>query len=148
MQNFFPVLVILFGLLSCKTTWNVHDIKTENTPNSERITEIDVSVVQLVAPYKNILEADMQQIVGFSPVEQVKAKPESRLTNYLGDMIVGRHTHAFMDERLQLKNADGKLIIVNQAGWAGLMLSSIDFLFDPAKLEKPVVYPQKSQSII
>ena len=88
MQKIFLILAILFGLLSCKTTWNVHEIKTENIPNSEKITEIDSSIVRLITPYKNNLSPDMQQIIGFSTIELVKAKPESRLTNYLGDLIL------------------------------------------------------------
>ena len=46
------------------------------------------------------------------------------------DLIVGGHTHTFLDAPLELKNADGKRIIVNQVGWAGLMLGRIDFIFN------------------
>ena len=64
------------------------------------------------------------------------------------DLIVGGHTHTFLDEPLQLKNADGRLIIVNQAGWAGLMLGHIDFLFDRTKRGATIAYPQKAHLII
>lgn len=41
------------------------------------------------------------------------------------DMILGGHTHTFLDAAVKLKNADGKDVIVNQAGWAGLRLGKI-----------------------
>jgi len=49
------------------------------------------------------------------------------------DLIIGGHTHTFLDAPLELKNADGKRIIVNQVGWAGLMLGRIDFIFNKNK---------------
>lgn len=51
------------------------------------------------------------------------------------DLIVGGHTHTFLDAPLELKNADGKRIIINQVGWAGLMLGRIDFIFNKNKKE-------------
>lgn len=46
------------------------------------------------------------------------------------DLIVGGHTHTFLDKPLILQNADGKSIIVNQAGWAALETGKIEFVFD------------------
>jgi 5'-nucleotidase len=47
-----------------------------------------------------------------------------------------------LKEPLQLKNAEGKRIIVNQAAWAGLMLGRIDFVLDRERREKPVALAQ------
>lgn len=58
------------------------------------------------------------------------------------DLIIGGHTHTYLKEPLQLKNAKGNRIIVNQAGWAGLILGRIDFFFDKERKEKPAVYSQ------
>ena len=52
--------------------------------------------------------------------------PQTKYT----DLIVGGHTHSFLDKPLELKNVDGKLILVNQAGWAALAAGKIDFIFD------------------
>ena len=41
------------------------------------------------------------------------------------DMILGGHTHTFLDAPVTVKNTDGKDVIVNQAGWAGLRLGKI-----------------------
>lgn len=58
------------------------------------------------------------------------------------DLIIGGHTHSYLKEPLQLKNAEGKRIIVNQAAWAGLMLGRIDFVLDRERREKPVALAQ------
>jgi 5'-nucleotidase len=52
--------------------------------------------------------------------------PQTKYT----DLIVGGHTHTFLEKPLELKNADGKLILVNQAGWAALAAGKIEFIFD------------------
>lgn len=52
------------------------------------------------------------------------------------DLIIGAHTHTFMDKPDILKNADGQPIIINQVGWAGIMLGRIDVAFERTKSEK------------
>lgn len=49
------------------------------------------------------------------------------------DLIIGGHTHTFLDKPTVLKNVEGKEVIVNQAGCYGLNLGRIDFYFDSAK---------------
>ncbi len=46
------------------------------------------------------------------------------------DLILGGHTHTFLPEPQQLVNKAGKTVLVNQVGWAGLLLGRIDFEFD------------------
>lgn len=45
------------------------------------------------------------------------------------DLIIGGHTHTFMDEPVKILNNHEQEIIVTQAGWAGLRLGRIDYLF-------------------
>lgn len=46
------------------------------------------------------------------------------------DLIIGGHTHTFLKEPEMRKNKDGKSVLINQVGWAGLILGRIDFYFD------------------
>jgi len=46
------------------------------------------------------------------------------------DLILGGHTHTFLDEPVRYKNADGKEILVAQVGWAGIKLGRIDYYFE------------------
>jgi len=42
------------------------------------------------------------------------------------DLIIGGHTHTFLEAPVVLKNAAGKEVIVNQVGYGGLYLGRID----------------------
>jgi 5'-nucleotidase len=46
------------------------------------------------------------------------------------DLIIGGHTHTFLEEPLVQKNKVGKDVIVNQAWWGGLVIGKIDFVFE------------------
>jgi 5'-nucleotidase len=46
------------------------------------------------------------------------------------DLIIGGHTHTFMNEPIILKNQISKDVLVNQVGCFGLFLGQIDFYFD------------------
>ena len=46
------------------------------------------------------------------------------------DLIIGGHTHTFMNEPIILKNQICKDVLVNQVGCFGLFLGQIDFYFD------------------
>ncbi len=49
------------------------------------------------------------------------------------DLIIGGHTHTFLDKPTIVKNIDGKEVMVNQVGCYGLNLGRIDFYFDNDK---------------
>jgi 5'-nucleotidase len=49
------------------------------------------------------------------------------------DLIIGGHTHTFLAKPDLIKNKDGKEVIVNQVGWAGINLGRIDYTFEPLK---------------
>lgn len=49
------------------------------------------------------------------------------------DLILGGHTHTFLPEPQKFTNRAGKTVLVNQVGWAGLLLGRLDFYFDQQK---------------
>ncbi len=49
------------------------------------------------------------------------------------DLIIGGHTHTFMDAPVVLKNKSGSDVLVNQVGWAGIILGRLDFEFSKLK---------------
>jgi len=55
------------------------------------------------------------------------------------DLILGGHTHTFLDEPVRYKNADGKEILVAQVGWAGIKLVRIDYYIKKNSSKKDVV---------
>ncbi len=49
------------------------------------------------------------------------------------DLIIGGHTHTFLDKPTVLKNSEGNDVLVNQVGCYGINLGRIDFYFDTDK---------------
>lgn len=45
------------------------------------------------------------------------------------DLIIGGHSHTFFDAPIKYKNKSGNDVIVNQVGWAGIVLGRLDFQF-------------------
>lgn len=46
------------------------------------------------------------------------------------DLIIGGHTHTFLEKPVIEKNLDGKEVLINQVGCYGINLGRIDFYFD------------------
>ncbi len=56
------------------------------------------------------------------------------------DLILGGHTHTFLDEPTVLKNKAGKDVVINQTGWAGVKLGRLDIVFSSDKSDKRLAY--------
>lgn len=52
------------------------------------------------------------------------------------DLIIGGHTHTFLNEPMQSKNSKGKLVQVTQVGWGGIWLGRYDVFFSSKKNAK------------
>ena len=49
------------------------------------------------------------------------------------DLIIGGHTHSFLEKPILETNLDGKKVIINQVGWGGINIGKIDFIFKQNK---------------
>ena len=54
------------------------------------------------------------------------------------DLIIGGHTHTFLNEPVVFKNNQGGDVLVTQVGWAGINLGRIDFDFSNRTATKAV----------
>lgn len=54
------------------------------------------------------------------------------------DLILGGHTHTFMREPRLIENLDKKIVTINQAGYAGILLGQVDLYFEKNKKGKCV----------
>lgn len=52
------------------------------------------------------------------------------------DLILGAHTHTFLDEPKRFRNRDMEEILVAQTGWAGIRLGRIDYFFERKSRKK------------
>lgn len=60
------------------------------------------------------------------------------------DIILGGHTHTFMEKPIELNNSEGKPVLINQVGWGGLHLGRIDIEISS---EKSLFKKQESISV-
>ncbi|OGX88759.1 metallophosphatase [Hymenobacter lapidarius] len=47
------------------------------------------------------------------------------------DLILGGHTHTFMDAPEPIASPDGRSTLINQVGWSGINLGRLDYEFSP-----------------
>lgn len=59
------------------------------------------------------------------------------------DLIIGGHTHTFLDKPVVEKNSEGKEVLINQVGCFGINLGRIDFY-----LSNDVAYNKQNKNII
>lgn len=52
------------------------------------------------------------------------------------DLILGAHTHTFLDQPMITKNSEGFRTMIAQVGWAGIKLGRVDIAFNRKKAEK------------
>lgn len=52
------------------------------------------------------------------------------------DIIIGGHTHTFMSKPEMRRNLEGHPVVINQVGWAGLVLGRLDILFEKNRRRK------------
>lgn len=49
------------------------------------------------------------------------------------DIILGGHTHTFLQKPDLISDLDDQQVVINQAGWAGIMLGRLDLVFEKNK---------------
>jgi len=54
-------------------------------------------------------------------------------------LIIGGHTHTFLDKPTEELNSEGKIVLINQVGFAGLNLGRIDFEIETKVFSKKEV---------
>ena len=58
------------------------------------------------------------------------------------DVILGGHTHTFLEKPVTIMNAIGNFVTINQVGWAGLRLGRLDYLFSSINNKKNQAFSQ------
>ncbi|GAB4125394.1 MAG: metallophosphatase [Raineya sp.] len=52
------------------------------------------------------------------------------------DLIIGGHTHTFLDTPEKVTHRSGHSTLINQVGWAGIRLGRVDFVLEKTKKKK------------
>lgn len=58
------------------------------------------------------------------------------------DLIVGGHSHTYLEKPLIQKNKNGKQIIINHAWWGGLVMGKIDFVFERSNRNNKSIFSE------
>ncbi len=88
------ILILIISLsASCKTYFHLANTSTQSLNVTQDQTDQEVS--RLVAPYKNNLDAQMNEVIAVALETMVKARPESTLTNWVADAIQSQSIKAF-----------------------------------------------------
>lgn len=56
------------------------------------------------------------------------------------DLIIGGHTHTFLEKPTLAQNKNLELVLINQVGWGGIQLGRVDFFFEDAGVSNKAVY--------
>lgn len=59
------------------------------------------------------------------------------------DLILGGHTHTFLEKPVVMKNKKNQQVVINQVGWAGIVLGRLDLHFEKNKKHKCVTCENK-----
>lgn len=51
-------------------------------------------------------------------------------------LIIGGHTHTFLERPTEEKNAIGQTVLINQVGWGGIQLGRLDFCIEEKKFSR------------
>ncbi len=56
------------------------------------------------------------------------------------DLILGGHTHTFLEQPTIILNKQNKEVVINQTGWRGVKLGRINIAFDDQKISSKLTY--------
>jgi 5'-nucleotidase len=66
------------------------------------------------------------------PTDKISDRILARNTKNI-HLIIGGHTHTFLDKPTEEKNLEGNSVLINQVGWGGINLGRIDFEIESKK---------------
>ncbi|RZK80786.1 MAG: twin-arginine translocation signal domain-containing protein [Pedobacter sp.] len=85
---------------------------------------------------KNELKCDLVICLSHLGFRYETTKPSDTILaaeNRNIDLIIGGHTHTFLNEPVDVKNLSGGITTINQVGFAGINLGRIDYYFEKYK---------------
>ena len=86
---------IVFLLFSCKQVLHITEVQETNI-NVQEISS-DPKTVELIRPYKNMLDEEMDTEIGICEKTLTKRRPESTLGNWFTDLLAHACTDIFND---------------------------------------------------
>ena len=82
------ILLVIVGLLIGCKTYQPSVNHVENIRISEQNLSPDNQVEEIIAPYREVLNQKMDEVIGELAVDLTKERPESDIGNWLADMLL------------------------------------------------------------
>jgi len=114
MKNLIWLTILFLSLVSCEEKPKyLQKIEGKQIPIATEIP-VDSSIVQFIAPFKKSVEAEMNQVLAYSPTELTKSrdKVENAIGNFMADLCYTRGNVVF--KKRTNKNID--FVLLNFGG--------------------------------
>ncbi len=82
------LLILVFISAGCQQKVITSTLNAQNNYVDSGQAVADSQIVRFYLPYKEMIEAEMNEVIGDSESEMIKDKPESLLTNFLADLLL------------------------------------------------------------
>lgn len=76
------------SVISCAKQNHLADVQTRTYRIEKASYPVDVAIAEVIEPYKDQLDATMNEVIGYNVEEMVKGKPSSSLTNWFTDALL------------------------------------------------------------
>ncbi len=101
------LLILLISIASCSKQVYTADIDTNYYRISKR-NKSDKELDKLIAPYKNQLDAKMNEVIAINPEAMPKARPSSVLGNWFSDALLAEASKIYgVDIDMSMQNYGG-----------------------------------------
>lgn len=88
-QRFLYLFLLIIVVISCKTTGKISKIETNVIAiDTNQVTKADSVSLLIISPYKQQIEAEMNQVIGYTSQTMSKGNPEGLLNNFIADLIL------------------------------------------------------------
>lgn len=110
----------------------------KNTIYNDPITAVN----KYASILKNDLKCDFVILLSHLGLEYKKNKVSDMNLSAKSqniDLVLGGHTHSFLEKPRIVENLNREKVVINQVGWAGLFLGRIDLFFTESRKEKRII---------
>ena len=90
MIRHFTLLVFAFLFFSCAKVFHPTTHEVSSMRFSQKVAEADTAIEALIAPFRDTLQKEMDQVIGLLAVSLEKKKVESSMGNFVADAILAQ----------------------------------------------------------
>lgn len=87
----YTIYIVTLLIVACSTSYNLQSIDNEVIAIE---APIDSTILNIILPYQNSIEAQMNEVLCISKMEMKKGKPESLLGNFVTDLCLEQFSEA------------------------------------------------------